>query len=253
MGEMLPFLMLMIQQSDSQNGDSDGQGDNTSGTMKFLEEKLKMGEVVDTVMAFSDVLQDELEKKDITKEEFMEQLAEDEDEESEAVKQFVENAWSSKFHLQVDPSKDLLSMTIIQPFSHVDSMLFSNLGDLMNLTGQDRFTNQSPSDMNSIENLIGNTAKYKLKKKCLIVTREHLKKPKEGSDEADMLGSLMKQSTYRMILHLPGKIKKVNNPNASFKGNPLTFELPYEELYNPDSKLDMEVKFKPNKNIRYED
>ncbi|MEO1517720.1 MAG: hypothetical protein AAFV95_22045 [Bacteroidota bacterium] len=254
MSAMLPFLTMAMQQEDQEKGESPAEGDQEANPLDFLNDVLKEGRAIDTILTFDSFVEEEMKKDNITKEELMEHLAEEDGEEAKMAKKLMDEITGVQIRLQLDPSKDLFNMSFTQPFKHIDSTLNSTLADMMQMSDPGNRTNQSPSQVDQFDAFMGGMAEYELKKKCLIVKRKPVDLSKMEGEEAEAVGmmqSFMKDSKYTMVIHLPGKVRKVDHPDATFEGNTVRLEFPFLDMYDPEKNLEMEIKFKPNKKIRY--
>lgn len=71
-----------------------------------------------------------------------------------------------------------------------------------------------------------------------------------GIGMANMISQMMGADEYTMTVHFPGKIKKINSGNDSVKKldrETIRINTSFDDLNDPDYKVDLEVKFKLKK------
>lgn len=107
--------------------------------------------------------------------------------------------------------------------------------------------NNSPemAGLNSIEpiRLMGEKL-FELEKNTLIRFPIKPKNEKIDQDQMQFLKQFIPNSTYKTIYHLPGKVKKSTVKNGIITGNTLIAEYPLLDIYEGETNLDGEIKFK---------
>ncbi len=161
-------------------------------------------------------------------------------------KTYVKSLMKMKVRVRINKDKGAYNIGFIEQFKNdkemsASSNWFNSLGALI---GQERIEQEDNEMMNTMMQLMsGSTPAYQLKK-----GEFSIRKPE--SNPADILEELgpmapMFTSTYidyKYIVHVPNKVKNVNNSNASIENNTVTLEAPTK--IGASKKFDLTIKYK---------
>lgn len=153
-----------------------------------------------------------------------------------------------KVRLQIDDTKSLFAMTIIQDINDVYKMDWSETGsdDMMNM-------NESPSDQsgNPFAGLMGGGdegfPKFKLEPKLMTIKKAKGEKSddEESGEMEQMMDMFAGKGSYTYIVHFPKKVKKISGEGVMKKDKKtIEMTIPLKELFNPESEYNISVKFK---------
>lgn len=265
LSQLLPFAQMMMMAGDEEGGDDGGEENVKDAGMSKLKEIFARG-VVDTSFVIEDLAKEMSAKKGETfslqkmKDKMYDEAATDgfqmTKKQKEALGNLMESVVKSTLNIKMDVDRNLLKLTTSQRFGGFDKMMFSNLDELFNMFADADVSsaNEDLAKIQQAKQMLGSIPKYKVKGNTVYVTRDALdleSMDAEQKQSFQMMQGMMGQSDYKTIIHVPGKVKGVNQAGATYKGSTVTWTIPYADLYDPKKDLDLRIKFKPKKKIKY--
>lgn len=156
--------------------------------------------------------------------------------------------------LQVSDSKELMIMSFIVDFDNAaDIDYFLQNMDKMMQAGQNE-ENPMGGMGGGSDGMLGGLMPaagvkdyqlFEIGKKMLV--RAKAPAPEAEEDESmAMLRMMLAGAEYKTVYHLPGKVKKVSNPDAQIDGKTVTIEGDLIEVMEGKADLSTTVKFKKN-------
>ena len=212
----------------------------------------------DTILNFEDIARDEMLEKgepysrDIFFEKVLEGSGSKVEGKEELILGITEALLDMEIGIQFDYEAGILNFSMILPIDNINNptkLDFSEIGDL----ADDKVKNEffDPSMLGS-----GSDNSYIFTKNQLIVKVAH-KDTVESFDEImakSMMSNLGEDSNEetdkKMIIHLPGKVKSVNQPSATYHRNTVTYIVKEKDLRDSSTNLDLIIKFKPKKKLK---
>lgn len=245
LSSMYPFLMMGLQQE--QESDSTEADNPFSGLMTRLTESPQF----DTTFSFEDLFLQALAEEGITRDSFEREIADDPNgEKGQIGKFFLDKLFNATLNIQSNRDEATLLMRQISSFTDIDSLgnIGASLGAVMVAAGA------IPDDqLGAMESMMGAPISYSLSKGKLTVHRDPPTQPdtkaldEEAQQAIAMMNMFLDQVDYKLTIHVPGKIKKVDYPGAIIDKDQVTISIPYEEWTEGTEPLDFTVKFKPKK------
>ena len=215
---------------------------------------------VDTIFVIEDLMKEAAKQQGETYSRFWlrEELlkaAEQRNFDADSVWNIIEPVLDVKMRLKMDAQDEILTVTTIMPVSDVNRISIPDLSSLGRIfesessQENDQFGMMDEDMMADMFQM--NEYQYSINqvKVSLASPNSTDTKDKEGLDQLlnTIFGDDLKN---KLIVHLPGKVKSVNQPEATFKGNEVTYEIPLEKLQDPEAHLDLEIRFKAKRKYR---
>jgi len=237
-------FMPMIKMSMEQDEDADSlpaYGDGNS-----MENLFKRSEL-DTVISFVDMMADEMNRSELSKEELLQILEEEEagdmtPEEKEKAMEAIGALMDTEIRLRLSDSQNRYDMIFMQEFENVEALnkganLFEGLSEIV------EDSEEVPSDNEAMSGLMGGNATYSLSKKTFSIRRPapDLSELRED-EEMGMLVPMLENMENQLIIHVPKKVKKVNLKNAEIDGNTVRLSLP--AFPEEGEAFELELKYK---------
>lgn len=261
LSDAIPFIkmaMMAEEDKDSNNGD-----DTTKGLgISVLQEMFSNGKV-DTSFVIEKILREEAAAngKTFTKESLLQEIfQEDEmagkqtsDKEKEIFSDFMETMIQSTINIQMDMDNNLFKLVTSHRFDDLNKVMFSSLNDLKNVE-KEADSDQHLKNLQQFQQLLNSIPQYTLKNNTLRITRNAFdinSMELEDRQKFQMFELFMGRPDYKTVIHVPGKVKSVNQKNATYKGSIVTWTVPYDDMYDASKNLDLEIKFKPKKRVIY--
>lgn len=265
MSGLYPFLMMGLQQelAPSENPeDSDGALPPDSvverDAAKDAMDQLLARESLDTIIYVDKLVNQLLSKEGMTVDDLWQKLRDEENEDMTKAEKdkFIgafQDMMDMDIRLQMDQKASKFVFTLGQAFSDPNEA-FDFLGTLMELlekTGQ----GGDAEKLAAVKDGLNSTTQYELKGSRLNISRKPTNldalQEEGGSEQMAMMQMFMGSSTYKLVIHLPGKVKSADFKGAEVDGQTVTVEMPLSDLYNEKGALDFDIKFKPKKNMTW--
>ncbi len=271
LSDMLPFIEMGIagakQKLEEKKENGEEQGEINADELLAIFESGK----VDTVISMESLMKRSFEKdgmvysKEAMKAKFFDKMNEDGEKnfkgtpaEKEKIWGFFEGLLDMKTRIQYDQEYASLKNTMSQSFTNPKEMLFGNLPELIDIIskyedGENERLND-PSTKEAMNKMKEAFPTYEITKNTLKIRRKAMEMESDDPEAAqgmEMMKGMMGNSTYTMKIHVPGKVKKVSQSGAKFKGSTVTWTMPALDMYDTSKDLNLDIKFKPKKGIRY--
>lgn len=268
LSQLLPFAqMLMMSDEEEEMGEEEMEGEANvkDEGMKKLKEIFSRG-VIDTSFVIENLAKEMAAKKGETfsienmKQKIYEDAGKDgfkmTDKQKTALGDFMEGILKSTLNIKMNVDQNLLKMTTSQRFGGFDKMMFSNMEELFNMFADSEVasSNEDLAKIQQAKQMLGSIPQYSIKGNTIFITRDALDMDAmdpEQKQSMQMMQGMMGATDYKTIIHVPGKVKGVNQSAATYKGSTVTWTIPYKDLYDPSKDLDLRIKFKPKKKIKY--
>lgn len=169
-------------------------------------------------------------------------------------------SWDIKF--QTDQEKQFFRTATVQSFDNL-----SNIHDWVNdmvefaeeMAKNDEDGTGEMKELAVVKDILGGggMTNYELIDDELHITRKGqdmgtmLGENEEAQQAMMMMKMFLGNKPYKITVHLPGKVKKISDPNATIIGKKtVEIEIPQEDLFDPEKELDIRIKFKLPKGLR---
>ncbi|HMQ45835.1 MAG TPA: hypothetical protein PKA00_04385 [Saprospiraceae bacterium] len=266
MSELYPFLMMGLQQELNPTAPPEEDGDGTLPPDSVIErdkakdavEQLLAKESLDTIIYVKPLVDQLLAKEGMTTDDLWQKLRDEDNEDmTKAEKEKFIGAFQDMMgmdiRLQMNQQESKFIFTLGQAFDDPNEA-FGFLGTLMELlekTGQ----GGDAEKLAAVKDGLNSTTKYQLKGSSLNISRKPTNldalQEEGGNEQMAMMQMFMGGSKYKMVIHLPGKVKSADFKGAEVDGQTVTIEMPLSDLYDEKGALDFDIKFKPKKNITW--
>ena len=256
MGALLPLLQLGLM------SDDDNTNKNPNNPMEqgktLLKSVLERGKI-DTTIVVADILQSALKKEgeNFTMPMLKQKLDEDshtDKSQKDAIWKMVQEVVTMRLRLQMDTENDLLRITTSQQFTDINHRLLSNLPGLLKLAGQLPIADSiNANRLAAVESAAQSVPNYTFTDNKLSLRRQGLDLntgDPQAAQGMEMAKGFMSDSKYTMIIHLPGKVKSVSVPGATYKKNSVTWEVPMTDLLDAKKHLDIDIDYKGKRKYR---
>ncbi len=240
MSTFMPMIKMSMEQEEEPDSQAAGDPEDT------MEELFKRSEL-DTVISFADMMSDELNMGELSKEEILQRIEEEEGpdmspEEKEKAVEAIRALMDMEVRLRLSDSQNRYDMTFLQEFEDVNAMneganLFKSLSELADES------EEMPADEEAMSGLMGGNATYSLGKKTFGIRRPAPDLSElQQDEEMGMLMPMLENMENQLIIHVPKKVKKVNLKEAEIDGNTVRVSIPaFPEEGKP---FELELKYK---------
>ncbi len=270
MSAMLPFIEMGIQSAKEKMAEKENEDGATKPKIdtKKLLSIFESGKV-DTTINIEKLMAQSFEKdgkvysRAAMKEDMMAKMMEDDKgknvstEDQNKMWTFFEGLMDMKTRIQYDKDNGTLKNTMSQSFKNPKDMLFGNFPELMEViskySGEDERLSD-PAAKEAMEKMKDYFPTYEVGKTSIKVKRKAMdlsSVDEEAQQSMQMMKGMMGNSTYTLTVHVPGKVKKVSNSGAQFKGSTVTWTMSAMDMYDVEKDLNLDIKFKPKKGIKY--
>lgn len=256
LSSMYPFIGMSLENNPALQSD---RPDTLSekDRMALGMAKLLSREKLDTVISMQALFAQLGASKGLTMEDIMQKLEEKSAEgETEmtpkqraAIRQMMNLLMGIDFRLQSDREKAKLNFAMVSRFTDTDSTLAKSMVDMMKNMSEE-LGEQLPPGVGNIEQMFAGNINYDLNKNTLHVKRNAYVMPKIEDEEnplgssMEMMKAFMGQINYRVVIHLPGKVRKVSGAEAEIDGDKVTLVIPYTDMMDPEKDWDISIKFR---------
>lgn len=246
MSEMLALIqmgMMMEEESDSVSGETD----------EF--EKLFTQEKFDTLVHVESLLQEAAEETGETysrlwaREKFLNDLG-DQVNNPDSVWEIIEPLLDAQMQMRMDMDNELFDLTFMLPIQDFNQIKKLDLGPLMKDMG-DQVGDDVPFDMGMLSPDID--YEFEVEKKRVLITIPHIDTSGTSSEDDMMdmfMGMMGEGNGKKLIVHVPGKVKQVNQSTATYNDNKVIYEIDYDRLIDHNDNINLVIDFKPKRKFR---
>ena len=262
MSSFYPFLMMGLEQEMTKEKDGDGKSEggmeeDSDPFTAIMKDAMRAGEV-DTIFNFQEMIESGLDQKGMTWEMMMDTMRSGPDNENMTEEQIdmaadiLEEIADTRIRLQANSDEQMLKWTSIQDFATVEetgsmgNSLMEMISMMEEVSGEgigqgdemDAMMSQMFEAQTSLQ-IDGNTLRVRRAGMDLSILGE------EAEQSIGMIKMFLGNQPYRMILHFPGKVKKISSPIAEkIDKTTVAIEIPFNDLFDPETMIDVEVQFK---------
>jgi len=254
MSDMYPFIAMGMAAEKEKIANGEDVDDNP-----FMD--LMMAEEMDTTFVLKDFMTDAMNKENLTWEQMLDSIryaptpegkeplsAED----REAMVQVFESMMETKMRWQVSQQDQMMKSTQIQDFADVNDLKDKTGGmmEMMKKIGEisgDRGDQEDKEIMGMFDQLSSAVTLLSLSGNKLRIKRTGMDLSSLGEENEQMLSMMQMflKEDYQIIIHFPGKVKKVSSDVAQIvDNNSIKIEFPMEDLFDPQLNIDVEIVFK---------
>lgn len=257
LSSMYPFLMMGLQEELNKEKDGDGKAED-SDPMTSIMKGMLMAEEVDTTFEFQDMMAEAMAQEGMNWEEMLDSIrnapaTEDfSNDQRQVVLGVFEEMADMKMRIRSSKSEQVFKTTNIQDFSSVDEVGSSGgiMSKIMELAAADKsgpmgqgeefdaIMQQMTNAMTQLD-LDGNTLRIRRSGMDVSIFGE------EFTQNFAMVKMFLGNDPYRMVIHFPGKVKKISSSVAEkLDKNTVAIEMPLDDLFDPEKQIDVEIQFK---------
>lgn len=265
LSSVYPFMMMGLEKEKAAVEDEEMKNDDEAkkegktkkgDEMKEMFENLLKSERMDTTFVIEKLVQAGLDEKGMTMDDFWakvdEEMKEDEsmpDAQKEVMMSMFDKVMNMKFRLQANKGDGMFKTTLIQSFSSVSEL--SNLGkdmaDVLPYLDNEKADNMTADQLASMDQLFNSFTHIDLSGNTLSIRRSGLDLSSLGEEVAQMapmMQMFLGSSPYRLVVHLPGKVKKMSAGVEKIDKNTVAIEMSLNDLFDAEKSIDYEVTFK---------
>ena len=161
--------------------------------------------------------------------------------------EIIEPLLDSKLQMQMDMENEQFDVTFMLPIQDFNQIKKLDLEPLMRDMGIQDGQN-IPFDLGMLSPNID--YEFAVNRKQISIDIPHIDTSETASEDDMMemfMGMMGDKSGKKLIVHVPGKVKSVNQPNATFKNNVVIYEIEYERLLNQMDNINLTINFKPKR------
>lgn len=257
-----PFLMMGLEEELSKEKDGDGKPD-ADGMVEddgdpftdMMKEAMRAGEL-DTTFNFRDMIASAMEEDGMDWDMMMDSLRNSPGDEEMTEQQkdmmvdMMEGFADMRIRMQTSKEDQIFKMTNIQDFVSVEEAgsMGSSLMEMISMMegGTSDFGGDEVDaimsqmfDAQTSMDIDGNTLRVRRAGMDLSLLGD------EAEQSIAMIKMFMGNEPYRMILHFPGKVKKISSDIAEkVDKTTVAIEIPFTDLFDPETLIDVEIQFK---------
>ena len=248
MSEMISLLRLGMMMEE--------EGDATEMGAEGIEKLMSM-EQFDTTMHIESIFQEMAEEsgEDYSRiwarEKFLEEVSKEIDN-PDSLWQVFEPFLDAKIQAKMDMPAEVFELTFMMPIADFNNIQKLNLDQLAADVG-DQMGDNMPFDMSMFSPNIDYD--FKVSKRMISIQIPHLDTMADSTDDdfmssmfTDMMGA---GSGKKLVIHVPGKVKKVNQSSATYNDNKVVYEVNYDQLIDKTQNIDLVIEFKPKRKYRF--
>lgn len=248
---LYPFMMMGLQQ---QTETEDGE-DEKGSTYEAMMKSLFMAPEVDTTIAFSSFMESAAADKGQTLDQMMAEMEAEmkadatmPEDQKEALFGMVESFLNMEMRLQTSQEKQMFKTTNLQNFANITEL--SSLGETMMelmplMSGDGGMPAEAASGLDQFFNGL---TRMEINGNTLRIRRAGMDFSSLGDEAAQSIGMakmFLGSHPYRLTIHLPGKVKKISSDRVKkLDKTTVQLEIPLDELFDPEMRLDAEITFK---------
>jgi hypothetical protein len=259
--EMLPEETIKQDKEAKMAPAEEEEGDPFDDVLKRLLDR----EEVDTIFDFGVLMQQSMAEQgmpfDMESDEFwelaMQGMRSDDsmtEEQKLSLMTTMKAIMNMKLRLQINRAEQNMAMTTIQEFEEFAEL--QSLGEgimalapLMNEGEDSADIPFAGEDAAMMKQLFGGLTQYELlDRNTLRITRQAMDFSDLDEDAEQglaMLRMFMGEEDYRLIVHLPGRVRRISHPAAEkIDRNTVELAIPMETLFDPEQTLDFTIQFR---------
>ncbi len=257
LSSMYPFLMMGLQEEMGKEKDGDGKAES-GDPMTAMMKGMLTSEEVDTTFDFQDMMSNAMAEDGMDWEDMLDSLrttpaTEDfTEEQREVVLGVFDEMADMRMRIRSSQADQIFKTTSIQDFTSVNDMGSTGglMAKIMELAaaeeggplGQgeemDAIMQQLTNAQTQLD-LDGNTLRIRRSGMDVSLLGE------EFTQNFAMIKMFLGNEPYRMLIHFPGKVKKISSSVAEkVDKNTVAIEMPLDDLFDPEKQIDVEIQFK---------
>ncbi len=250
-----PFMMMGLDKA-KEEAETEGAEVKKEDKFKKMLEGLLKAESIDTTFVIQKLVQAGLDEKGMTMDDFWakmdaEMKADDSmpDAQKEVMMTMFDKMLNMQFRMQANKGNQMFKTTLMQSFEDIAEL--SNLGK--DITGvlpyldNEKTESMSADQLASMDQLFNSFTHIDLSGNTLRVRRSGFDLTTLGEEVAQMapmMQMFLGSSPYRLVVHFPGKIKKMSEGVEKIDKNTIAIEMSLSDLFDAEKSIDYEVKFK---------
>jgi len=222
---------------------------------------MMMEEEIDTVYHMGDIMAEAMDEEGMTWDQMLDSIryapVKEGDEEMtledrETMAQMFEDMKDMKMRWQVSEKNQIMKSTVIHDFISIDELkdkaggmmeMMKKLGEL----GGDKDDKSDQEMIGMFDKMGSAVTTLSLSGNSLNIKRKGIDLSSLDEDTGQMM-NMMKmflKDNYQIIVHFPGKVKKVNSDLVEvIDKNSIKIEFPLERMFDPQLNIDVDVQFK---------
>lgn len=258
LSNLYPFLMMGLE-SEAEKPQEEGEEQSFEKSMMAL----LSAEEVDTVLSMRSMFESAMAEEGMSEDQFWQKLEQGMNEDDsmpqdqkEAIFEMVQTFMNMDFRLQANQAKQLFKTTSIQHFEETSDITswVETIQSLVPLMA-DGENGPDAVQLEAMDDLFGSAVtRYEVDGNYLRVSRSGMdldSMGEEGAETMAMLKMFMGNAPYRLIIHLPGKVKSIDHPDAEkLDKRTVALEIPMEDLLDPEKSMELNIKFKAPRSMR---
>ena len=183
------------------------------------------------------------------------QEADKRDFDADSVWSIMEPVLDMKMRMQMDMKDEILNITSIIPVADINQVSVPDLSSLSDLFQSESSEERGEFGMIDEDMMADmfqmNEYQYSKNLVNIKMARPDGSSDKETEGMGQLLNSIFGDDLKNTLkVHVPGKIKSVNRPDAVIDGNMVTYEIPMDKLQDPEADVDLEIRFKAKRKFR---
>jgi hypothetical protein len=252
---LYPFMMMGLQQEQEEDGtETEEDGDDFEQSMR----RLLLAEKMDTTFDLSSILASAAAEKGQTLDQMMAEMeaemkADDTmpEDQKEALFGMIEGLLDMKLRMQANQASQTFKTTNIQRFDNLNNLtnFGETLGGILPLMGGGGGV--PPEALGAMDQLFNSMTQFDLDGNTLRIRRAGMDlealagEDSEAMQSIGMIKMFLGDAPYRLTIHFPGKVKKISSDYLTkVDKQTVELEIPMSELFDPELRVDAEVKFK---------
>lgn len=159
-----------------------------------------------------------------------------------------------KLRMQFDVKKEILDITTILPAGHINEIELPDMSSLSEIFSDkakkaDQFGMFDEDLFSSLFEM--NDYEFSKKEIRIKVARPDTSTKSDATGFDELMGTFFKKDMENTIkVHVPGKIKSVNQAEATFKDNLVSYSISAERLKDSGDDIDLLIRYKAKRKYR---
>jgi hypothetical protein len=178
------------------------------------------------------------------------------EDQKEAIYGMLQSLMEMDFRIQANQDKQMLKTTTIQRFTDISEITswMESMQALVPLMSEGEV--QEPAQLAAMEEIFSGAGmtQYEIDGNYLHVHRKPLDLSifgEEMQQSMAMVKMFLGNDPYRLVIHLPGKVKDVGHPDAEkLDKRTVALDIPMNDLFDPEKEIDFRIRFKAPKGMR---
>jgi len=255
LSSIYPFMMMGLDKV-KEEAETEGAEVKKDDKFKKMFEELLKAESMDTTFVIQKLVQAGLDEKGMTMDDFWakmdEEMKDDKsmpDAQKEVAMAMFDKMLNMQFRMQANKGDQMFKTTLMQSFTDITelSSLGKDVADILPYLDNEKTENMSADQLASMDQLFNSFTHIDLNGNTLRVRRSGLDLSSLGEEVAQMapmMQMFLGNSPYRLVVHFPGKVKKMSEGVEKIDKNTIAIEMSLSDLFDAEKSIDYEVKFK---------